>query len=130
MLMEKIVANFRKMLATLRKMSRGNTSKYADEKIFATFPKNIDEFFSATFPKKMLIGKILITVQKIINKKLEKSKRVVNWGLESVKWAIFGLYKSSHLHPPFGWGTSFCGSRMRIIKTRLSSPRLSCFGRC
>jgi hypothetical protein len=50
--------------------------KNAEKKMFATFPKNVDE-------------KILTIVQKIINKKKVKTRGFL--GSESVKWAVFGL---------------------------------------
>jgi hypothetical protein len=41
--------------------------------------------------QKMLIEKILTTVQKIISKKIKK--KVKNWGLESSKWTVLGIYE-------------------------------------
>jgi hypothetical protein len=51
----------------------GNTPKYVDGKMSTTLSKNVEENCSQHF-RKMMIKKILTTVQKIINKENKKVK--------------------------------------------------------
>jgi hypothetical protein len=70
----------------------GNTPKNVDEKLVTTLPENVDGKCSQHF-QKMLIEKILTTVKKTINKKTQKSKRVVFGRAPLAR----GLYKTTEM---------------------------------